>query len=111
MGQGDKGQHFQKLPVKDMKIHSEGLWQKLLSRMLMGSGSARGAQSPEDLWAERTEIPKGFERKCFFEETKLTKRGGLWPLEVLEVSSLQSLGKDSHASRSFCPIKKSHVRP
>lgn len=76
----------------------------------MGSGSALGAQFPDDIWAERTDSLKGFERKWFFEETKLTKRRGLSPLEVLEVSSL-SLGKDSHASRSFCPIKKSHVRP
>lgn len=75
MGQGENRQHFLKVPARDMKkIHSEGLCQKLLSWMLMGSGPAWGAQSQEDFWAEKTEIPKGPERKCLFEETKLTKR-------------------------------------
>lgn len=76
----------------------------------MGSGSAQGAQVPDDFWAERTEILKGFERKCFFEETKLTKRGGLWPLGWRS-AHCSLWEKDSHASRSFFPIKKSHVRP
>lgn len=76
----------------------------------MGSGPAWGGQSLEDFWAEKTEIPKGPERKCLFEETKLTKRRRTLASGGVGVQLLV-VGKESHASSSFCPIKKNHIKP